>query len=331
MKEQVKDKEIQIKHNDDQVIQYKIKELDSKYIRNIVKNNKAIRFKLKLFNVDKLTPQVIEESRDIMLVSYKESKILKDSIDIMWHTQCERSLEILRKYPDRDELELQVDFKQPEFTLITSLWDSKKDEHPILGDELYEVYKQNRDKEEEGIEMNSFDKDGSLVKCIEYITTTQEKVKQLETMLLEKEAQIEQLKKGNDVILYFKECKKQIITTNNNVEACIKLINKQESHFNKKIETIENSFLELTQQLKQTQGGVSQKDLNALNDNLIKGVQQVKEEIRKDIKEALLHKEEKEKEVVENTTATKYEDKIKDKEGKEVEDELADILKGLKL
>ena len=76
---------------------------------------------LKLFSVDKLKSQNIEKLRQVILESYKESRILKENIDVMWYMQCEKALETLRKYPEREALELQVDFKYPELMLITSL------------------------------------------------------------------------------------------------------------------------------------------------------------------------------------------------------------------
>lgn len=331
------DETIQSQRNDDKVTWYKIQALDSKYIRMIVKNNTAIRFKFKLFNADKLTNKDIEKSRSLMLTKFKESKILRDSINVMWHMQCEKTLETLRKYPERKALEEQVDFKHPELMLITSLWDSNKEEHQTLGDELYEVYKQNKEKEKEGITMGQMNQEMSLSKCIEYITTTQEKIKHLEALLQEKEEQIHDLKKGVDPIPYLKECKKQIVATNNNVEACMKLISKQESYFDKKIETIEKALATLGQQISKKEAGIGKKDLVVISDTLTKSFKQMKEEMKEGVKNEItnaLESYEKNTEVkVKEGKAMILENdyRSKKKEDEEVEDELADILKGLQL
>lgn len=335
---------IQSQRNDDQVMVYKIQTLDSKYIRLIVKRDTIIRMKLKLFNADKLTNEQIEKSRSLMLTNFKESKVLKDCISMMWHMQCEKAVETLRKYPDRKALEEQVDFKYPELMMITSLWDSNKEEHQALGDELYEVYKQNKEKEEEGITMDQMNKEMSLSQCIEYITTTQEKLKNLEALLQEKEEQIHDLKKGVDPIPYLKECKKQIVTTNNNVEACMKLISKQQSYFDKKIETLEKAIAAIGEQISQREMGISTKDLMIVSDSLTKNVKQMKEEMKKEVKGEITNalasyeksreveeKERQEKVKEENIMTLEYDHRSNAKEDEEVEDELADILKGLQL
>lgn len=341
MKQQ--EEKVKLKKYNEEVICYQIQELESKYIKSIVRSNKALRVKLKLFNVDKLTDEDIEEARNQLLTHFIKSKILQESIIVMWQVQAEECFKLIRKYPEREALAEQVDFKHPELTLITTLWDSPKEDHKALGDELYEIYKQNKNKEEEGLTMNQMKHEMNLTQCIEYMTTTQEKMKHLERLLQEKEAQIQELKKVVDPIPYLKECKKQIVATNNNVEACMKLINKQESYFDKKIETIEKALASLEQEIKQKEGGASTKDLLMLSNNLTKSFKQMQDDMKKEVKNELTN-------ILNSTLASaltncekdttckedkvisvEYDDVSNKKEEKEVEDEIADILKGLQL